>query len=64
MAFGIESSVALVVVAGVTATATATAGEVEEGIAMVGGGVEVVVVATVVRSQEGHIVRVVGGSCM
>lgn len=62
MAFGIESSVALVVVAGVTATATA--GEVEEGIAMVGGGVEVVVVATVVRSQEGHIVRVVGGSCM
>lgn len=64
MAFGTES---VLVLALALAFGLASAVEFEDGIAMVavavvGGGAEEVVVAT--RSQEGHIVRVVAGSCM
>lgn len=64
MAFGTESVLVLAL-----AFVLASAAEVDDGIAMVavllGGAAEVgvgVVVAT--RSQEGHMVRVVAGSCM
>lgn len=64
MAFGTES---VLVLALALAFGLASAVEFEDGIAMVAvavvvGGAEEVVVAT--RSQEGHIVRVVAGSCM